>query len=186
LIILDLGLPGMDGIELCRKLRQEDGYTPIMMMTARSSERDRVLGLEIGADDYLVKPFGVSELMARAKALFRRIDQSTRNRAGERAIKVGKLTIDHSTRRVKVAGSSVDLTSKEFDLLFHFARNRGQVYTRGQLLDCVWGSGNDSYEHTVNTHINRLRAKIEHDPGNPQFLLTVWGVGYKFNDELEA
>jgi len=186
LIILDLTLPGMDGIELCRKLRQEGVYSPILMMTGRSSEDDRVLGLEIGADDYLVKPFGVSELVARVKAIFRRVEQFARTGASEETIKVGGLTIDHPRRRVKVAGSTVDLTSTEFDLLVHFARNRGQVYTRGQLLDAVWGSENDSYEHTVNTHINRLRAKIEHDPGDPQFLLTVWGVGYKLNDELEA
>jgi len=184
LIILDLMLPGMNGIELCRKLRGEATYTPILMLTAKSSERDRVLGLEIGADDYLVKPFAIPELMARVKAIFRRVDRFSGNGVAEAMISAGEMTIDSPKRRVKIAGSPVDLTTKEFDLLVHFARHQGQVYTRSQLLDSVWGDENESYEHTVNTHINRLRSKIEHDPSNPLYLLTVWGVGYKFNDEL--
>jgi DNA-binding response OmpR family regulator len=186
LIILDLMLPGMDGIELCRKLRSQATYTPVLMLTAKSSERDRVLGLEIGADDYLVKPFAIPELLARVKAIFRRVDQLRRAEAEGDMICAGEITIDHPKRRVDIAGTPVDLTTKEFDLLVHFARHQGQVYTRGQLLDCVWGDGSESYEHTVNTHINRLRSKIEHDPGTPRYLLTVWGVGYKFNDQLEG
>ncbi|NNE83788.1 MAG: response regulator transcription factor [Alphaproteobacteria bacterium] len=186
LIVLDLMLPGMDGIELCRKLRSQATYTPVLMLTAKSSERDRVLGLEIGADDYLVKPFAIPELLARVKAIFRRVDQLRRADADGDMICAGELTIDHPKRRVDIAGQPVDLTSKEFDLLVHFARHQGQVYTRGQLLDSVWGDGRESYEHTVNTHINRLRSKIEHDPGTPRYLLTVWGVGYKFNDQLEG
>lgn len=186
LIILDLALPGMDGIELCRKLRQESVYTPLIMMTARASEDDALLGLEIGADDYLVKPFAVPELRARVKAVMRRADQLSRASTRSDEIAVGNLTIDRSRRRVKISGSAVDLTTKEFDLLIHFVLNRGHVYTRSQLLDSVWGSDSHSFEHTVNSHINRLRAKIEHDPANPQFVLTVWGLGYKFNDELDA
>ncbi len=184
LIILDLMLPGMDGIELCRRLRNEATYTPILMLTAKSSEIDRVLGLEIGADDYLTKPFSIPELMARAKAIFRRVDQLSDGGAAEDMISAGDMTIDAPKRRVAIGDSPVDLTTKEFDLLLHFARHPGQVYTRSQLLDSVWGDGSESYEHTVNTHINRLRAKIESDPGKPRYLLTVWGVGYKFNDEL--
>lgn len=186
LIILDLALPGMDGIELCRKLRQEAVYTPLIMMTARATEEDALLGLEIGADDYLVKPFAVPELRARVKAVMRRVYRHSRPGAMPDEIAVDNLTIDSSRRRVKIAGSTVDLTTKEFDLLIHFVLNRGHVYTRGQLLDSVWGSDSHSYEHTVDSHINRLRAKIEHDPANPRFLLTVWGLGYKFNDELDA
>lgn len=186
LIVLDRMPPGMDGIELCRKLRHEATYTPIFMLTPKSAERDGVLGLEIGADDYLVKPLAIPELMARVKAIFRRVDLLRGGSASEAMISAGDMTIDSPKRRVDIAGRPVDLTTKEFDLLVHFARHQGQVYTRGQLLDSVWGDGSDSYEHTINTHINRLRAKIEQDPANPLYLLTVWGVGYKFNDELEG
>jgi DNA-binding response OmpR family regulator len=184
LIILDLMLPGMDGIELCRRLRGEAAYTPVLMLTAKSSELDRVLGLEIGADDYLTKPFSIRELLARVKAIFRRVEQLNAERGSGDTVKAGDMTIDTRKRRVTVAGRAVDLTSKEFDLLFHLARQPGQVFARRQLLDAVWGHGSEHYEHTVNTHINRLRAKIEDDPSKPRFLLTVWGVGYKFNDQL--
>lgn len=184
LIILDLMLPGMDGVEICRRLRAEAAYTPILMLTAKSSELDRVLGLEIGADDYLTKPFSIRELLARVKAIFRRVEQLNAERASANKVTAGELTIDPGKRRVTVAGKAVDLTTKEFDLLLHLARQPGQVYARRQLLDAVWGHGSEHFEHTVNTHINRLRAKIEHDPSKPRFLLTVWGVGYKFNDQL--
>jgi DNA-binding response OmpR family regulator len=186
LIILDLALPGMDGIEMCRKLRQESVHTPLIMMTSRASEDDALLGLEIGADDYLVKPFAIPELRARVKAVMRRADRLGGASAMRDEIAAGDLTIDSSRRRVKIAGSAVDLTTKQFDLLEHFVLNRGHVYTRSELLDSVWGRDSHSYEHTVDSHINRLRAKIEHDPANPRFLLTVWGLGYKFNDELDA
>jgi DNA-binding response OmpR family regulator len=183
LVILDLMLPGMEGMELCRRLRGQGSYTPILMLTARSSEIDRVLGLETGADDYITKPFSMPELIARVKAIFRRVD-GLRNRGAEasRMITAGDITIDMAKHEVTVSGRQVDLTPKEFDLLVQFARNPGQVYTRSQLLDLVWDYGHAGYEHTVNSHINRLRAKIEQDPAKPRYLLTVWGVGYKFNE----
>lgn len=183
LIILDLRLPGLDGLEVCRRLRQHKNYTPILMLTAKSTETDRVLGLELGADDYLTKPFSIPELLARVKALFRRIDAAARSveRHG-RAIRVHALAIDFDRRHVTVEDQPVELTAKEFDLLAHFAANPGRVYTRAQLLDSVWGYGHEGYEHTVNSHINRLRAKIERDPAAPRYILTVWGVGYKFAD----
>ena len=188
LILLDVMLPGgIDGLELCRRLRAGSGaqsYTPILMLTSRSSELDRVLGLEIGADDYLTKPFSIRELLARVRAIFRRVEALGARTIGEpttiRAAGRGDLVIDPQKRGVTLAGAPVSLTAKEFDLLLQFAAHPGRVYTRTQLLDAVWGHGYEGYEHTVNTHINRLRAKIEQDPARPRFLLTVWGVGYKF------
>ncbi len=185
LFIVDIDLPTIDGIEYCRKLRQGGVHRPVVLLASVASEDDALLGLEIGADDYLVKPVATSELRARVKAVMRRFDQSHSISADDEFV-VGSLTIDPSRRRVKVSGSAVDLTAKEFDLLSHFIRHRGHVYTRGQLLDAVWGRESHRYEHTVDSHINRLRAKIEQDPAHPQFLLTVWGLGYKFNDELDA
>jgi len=188
LIILDLMLPRMEGLELCRRVRAADGYTPILMLTAKSSEVDRVVGLEMGADDYLTKPFSIRELIARVKAIFRRLEalgQGGRDEAGKR-IEAGGMGIDPDKRQVTIAGAPVELTAREFDLLLQFARHPGRVYTRQQLLDMVWGYGHDGYEHTVNSHINRLRAKIETDPSHPAYILTVWGVGYKFNDRLDA
>ncbi|NIR30968.1 MAG: response regulator transcription factor [Gammaproteobacteria bacterium] len=183
LVVLDLMLPQTDGLAVCRQLRAEGNYVPILMLTARSSELDRVLGLEMGADDYLTKPFSIRELIARVKALFRRVDalggQVSAEDPAERVTR-GGLSIDVNTRCVRVDGREVSLTAKEFDLLLHFARHPGRVYTRTQLLDEVWGYGHDGYEHTVNTHINRLRSKIEERPSKPQYILTVWGVGYKF------
>ena len=186
LVILDIMLPGTDGLEICRRLRSKDNYTPILMLTAKSSELDRVLGLEMGADDYVTKPFSVRELLARVKAIFRRIDKlKSEQQNGEPAlIRAGELIIDPEKRHVTVNGKTVDLTAKEYDLLYYFARHPGRVFQRSQLLDSVWGYGHDGYEHTVNSHINRLRAKIEKNPAQPRYILTVWGVGYKFA-ELE-
>ena len=184
LVILDLMLPGLDGMEICRRLRRGPVYMPILMLTARSSEMDRVLGLEIGADDYVTKPFSIRELLARVKAILRRVEELT-DGGGETApavIRAADLELDPAKRIARCGGQNVDLTAKEFDLLLHFARNPGKVYTRSQLLDKVWGYGHDGYEHTVNSHINRLRAKIEKDPAHPVYILTVWGVGYKFAD----
>lgn len=183
LIILDLMLPGIDGLEVCRRLRGKSSYIPILMLTSKSSEIDRVLGLELGADDYLTKPFSVNELMARVKAIFRRM--SAMNQAAKvpdvrTAIRNGELTIDVVKREVRVGRRVIDLTAKEFDLLLHFAQNPGRVYSRMQLLDAVWGYSHSGYEHTVNSHINRLRSKIERDPAQPDYILTVWSVGYKF------
>jgi DNA-binding response OmpR family regulator len=187
LVILDLMLPTIDGLEVCRRLRSGDRYTPILMLTAKTTELDRVLGLELGADDYLTKPFSVLELIARVKALFRRIDALT---GGEPEpgghIEINGLVLDEAKRRVTVEDTEVELTAKEFDLLLCFARNPGRVFTRSQLLDQVWGYGHDGYEHTVNSHINRLRAKIESDPSQPRYVLTVWGVGYRFAEPLET
>jgi len=182
LVILDLMLPGLDGVEICQRLRRKSSYVPILMLTAKSSEMDRVVGLEVGADDYVTKPFSIRELLARVKAIFRRVDE-LKDGAKEdfqAVIRTGVLVIDPIKRSAHIAGRLMDLTAKEFDLLLHFARNPGKVYTRSQLLDIVWGYGYEGYEHTVNSHINRLRAKIEKDPAHPVYVLTVWGVGYKF------
>jgi DNA-binding response OmpR family regulator len=184
LIILDIKLPGIDGLEVCRRLRARGRYTPILMLTSKSSELDRVLGLEMGADDYLTKPFSVMELTARVKALFRRVEMLGKKEedADNRVFQVHDLTIDIDRHAVVVRGSSVELTAREFDLLVHFARHPGRVYSRDQLLDQVWGYQHSGYDHTVNSHINRLRSKIERDPQNPEYIHTVWGVGYKFAD----
>ena len=205
LIVLDLSLPGPDGLEICRRVRIASGDTLLLMLTARSGEVDRVLGLEMGADDYLVKPFSIRELLARVKALFRRADQNFARSAaavpgeatpgtlppcsaereaadGEQLICAGDLRIERSKRRATLAGRPVSLTAKEFDLLVQFACHPGRVYTRSDLLNLLWGDGYEGYEHTVNSHINRLRAKIEVNPARPHYLRTVWGVGYKFAD----
>jgi len=187
LIILDLMLPELDGLEICKSLRAASDYTPILMLTAKSSEVDRVVGLEIGADDYLTKPFSIQELMARVKAILRRVE--IMKGAGDTndgdLVEAGELTIDLSRRTVTESGTPVHLTAREFDLLYHFVKNPGRVYTRAQLLDQVWGYGYEGYEHTVNSHINRLRGKIEEDPAKPRYILTVWGVGYKFTETLD-
>ena len=187
LVVLDLMLPEMDGLAVCRAIRNLPGYVPILMLTAKSTELDRVLGLEMGADDYLAKPFSVRELQARVKALFRRVEAlsaSTDPTDEDDTIERGPLRIETGKRRVDIDGREIVLTAREFDLLAHFARHPGQVFNRARLLDQVWGHNHEGYEHTVNSHINRLRAKIEHDPSKPEFILTVWGVGYKFSDRL--
>ncbi len=186
LIILDLRLPGVDGLEICRRLRQRSEYVPILILTSKSSELDRVVGLEIGADDYVTKPFSILELMARIKAILRRTDifDKSKTKAMD-SIQVGSLRIDPATRDAAVHGEAVELTAKEFDLLFHFAKHPGRVFSRAELLDHVWGYGHEGYEHTVNSHINRLRKKIENDPAHPEFIVTMWGVGYKMNRLLD-
>jgi len=188
LVILDLMLPGLDGLEICKKLRSRRPYAPILILTSKSSELDRVLGLEMGADDYVTKPFSIMELIARVKAIFRRIEQLKQDRDNESPdiIRAGDLVIDPAKRQTVLKGKRVDLTAKEFDLLLHFAQNPGRVYTRAQLLDMVWGYGHDGYEHAVNSHINRLRAKIEDNPAKPEYILTVWGVGYRFVESADA
>lgn len=183
LVILDLMLPEVDGLDICRCLRREKVYTPILMLTARTSELDRVLGLEVGADDYLTKPFSVPELVARVNAILRRSDQYKLTQAEEAGTPLcfGALQIDPNTRQALIGDSAVELTAREFDLLWHFASNPERVFTREQLLDCVWGHGYAGYDHTVNSHINRLRTKIEANPAKPRYVITVWGVGYKFS-----
>jgi DNA-binding response OmpR family regulator len=182
-LVLDLMLPELDGLDLCQQLRRQSIHTPILMLTARSSEGDRVLGLEVGADDYLTKPFSVRELVARVRAIFRRIEVMAQR---EETIVVGDLRVDPGKRRATLASRPLSLTAKEFDLLAHFARHPGRVYSRAELLDQVWGYGYEGYEHTVNSHINRLRAKLENDPTQPCYVLTVWGVGYKMFDPADA
>ncbi len=183
LVVLDLMLPGVDGLALCREMRGGNSYIPILMLTAKSTELDRVLGLEMGADDYLTKPFSLPEFIARVKALLRRVDALSARQAKpipEPIIEKNGLTIDVEKRLVLVEAREINLTAREFDLLHHLASHPGRVYSRIQLLDQVWGYSYEGYEHTVNTHINRLRAKIEKDPANPAYVQTVWGVGYKF------
>jgi DNA-binding response OmpR family regulator len=186
LVVLDLMLPGMDGLSVCREIRSGKGYVPVLMLTAKSTELDRVLGLEMGADDYLTKPFSVAELSARIKALFRRMDAMAATTATLEAppavIRCEGLSLDPERRRVWLGDTEADLTAREFDLLWHFASHPGRVFSRMQLLDAVWGYNHEGYEHTVNTHINRLRGKIEQDPANPDFIQTVWGVGYRFRE----
>jgi len=183
LIILDLRLPGVDGLEICRRIRHRTSSVPILMVTSKSSELDRVVGLEVGADDYVTKPFSVLELMARVKAILRRSEVSRFEKQRiPQSIDIGCIFIDPATRSANVKGQPVELTAKEFDLLLHFARNPGRVFRRTELLDSVWGYGHDGYEHTVNSHINRLRSKVEMDPRNPSLIVTVRGVGYKLNE----
>lgn len=185
LVILDLMLPGLDGLSVCREIRGIPGYVPVLMLTAKSTELDRVLGLEMGADDYLTKPFSIAELAARIKALFRRVDAlSSRSSEQTQAeeLDVDGLRIDPVKRRVFIQGNEAELTAREFDLLWHFACHRGRVFSRAQLLDAVWGYNHEGYEHTVNTHINRLRNKIETNAAEPRYVQTVWGVGYRFLD----
>ena len=188
LIILDLMLPKMDGLEVCRKIRAKEIHTPILMLTAKSEEIDKVLGLETGADDYLTKPFSVREFIARVKAIFRRMEmtqsQMQENPQERKSLQFDSLHIDLSKRKVALQNERVELTPKEFDLLALMANRPGRSYSREELLNLVWGYEFSGYEHTVNSHINRLRAKIEENPSKPKYILTAWGIGYRFNDEL--
>jgi DNA-binding response OmpR family regulator len=183
LIVLDLSLPALDGLEVCCRLREKRIYTPILMLTARSGEDDRVTGLEAGADDYLAKPFSIAEFMARVKAIFRRSEiYQPRNGRESVPLRFGELEIDELKRTVTVAGREVPMAPKEFELLLLLARNPGRVFTRAQILDVVWSYDYTGYDTTVKSHINRIRAKIERDPANPRYILTAWGTGYKFSD----
>jgi len=186
LIVLDLMLPGMDGLEVCRQLRADKIRTHILMLTAKSEEIDKVLGLETGADDYLTKPFSVREFIARVKAILRRLNSLGKDEEKELSerINIDELDVDLIKRKVLLKGERLELTPKEFDLLVLLAQKPGRVYSRNDLLNTVWGYNFNGYEHTVNSHINRLRSKIEPDINQPKYILTSWGVGYKFNDEL--
>ncbi len=186
-LILDLMLPGVDGLEICRRARDMTRYTPIIIISARASEVHRILGLELGADDYLSKPFSVLELVARVRALLRRTDAMAKNARGDSGqLVLGKLAIDPLEREVRVDGKPIELTPREFDLLYFFARHPGRVFSRLELLNQVWGYQHDGYEHTVNTHINRLRIKVEPNAAEPRSILTVWGRGYKLVAAPEA
>jgi DNA-binding response OmpR family regulator len=189
LLVLDLMMPRLDGLEVCKALRAKGSAAPILMLTAKSTELDRVLGLELGADDYLTKPFSLAELLARVKALLRRADLLAAAQAGNApgqkgaaAIRNGELEILPAKRQVRCRGELIDFTALEFDLLLHFAAHPGHVFSRAQLLNAVWGYTHDGYEHTVTTHINRLRAKLEADPMRPALILTARGAGYKMRD----
>jgi DNA-binding response OmpR family regulator len=185
-VILDLMLPKMDGLGVCRELREKAPYIPILMVTAKDDVVDKVLGLEMGADDYITKPFSLRELEARIKSVLRRVRTGAGSTDGaneEAPITRGKLRIDPSKREVMVGERQVELTPKEFDLLRLFATNPGRVFPRKYLLEKIWDYTYEGYDRTIDSHINRLRAKIEDNPENPQMVLTVWGIGYKFYDE---
>ncbi len=183
LIILDLMLPEMDGLSICQKLRAHENHTPILMLTAKAEEFDKVLGLESGADDYLTKPFGIRELIARVKAIFRRSELKPIDQEAS-VIERGKLSIDQNKRLVMLDGNRIELTPKEFGLLALMAGNPGRNYSREELLNIVWGYEFNGYEHTVNSHVNRLRTKIEILEDYPELIQTSWGVGYRFNEEI--
>lgn len=182
LIILDVSMPKMDGFQVCMQVRAKQN-TPIIMLTAKTEEIDRVLGLEIGADDYITKPFSVRELIARVKAIFRRTKMNNKEEV-QVTLEFDGLAIDIEKRKVLQNGKRVDLSPKEFELLVLMASKPGKSYSRSDLLNLIWGYDFDGYEHTVNSHINRLRAKIEVDMANPQYIITSWGIGYKFNEEI--
>ena len=179
LVVLDLGLPGLDGLDVTKALRA-DGSIPIVMVTARDDELDKLLGLELGADDYLTKPFSPRELVARVKAVLRRADRPP---GDEDVIRVGELTLDVPRMRTEVAGTSVDLTPTEFTLLATLARQPGRIFTRSQLLDELRGVAFESYERAIDSHVKNLRRKIEPDPRQPRYVLTVYGVGYRLADD---
>jgi|SRR6056297_3454936 len=188
LIILDVMLPKMDGFDVCKQIRSQDKQVPILMLTAKSEEVDKVLGLEIGADDYMTKPFSIREFLARVKAILRRANRSSsKSEKNDEKLSYKDLVADPNKRRVTLRGESIELTSKEYDLLLLFFSNPGKAYSREELLNVVWGYSYEGYSHTVNSHINRLRSKIEDDPSDPDYIKTVWGVGYRFTDtEKEA
>lgn len=190
LVILDLMLPRLDGLEVCRRIREEKKSLPILMLTSKSEELDKVLGLELGADDYLTKPFSLRELIARVKAILRRVDAVKEQLETHKndVMAFDDLTIDVEKRKVTLAAEVIDLTAKEFDLLALFAAHPGRAYSRQELLDIIWGYQFDGYDHTVNSHINRLRGKIENDPSEPKYIKTVWGIGYRFveREELQS
>ncbi len=190
LIILDIMLPKLDGFEVCRGIREKNKTVPILMLTSKSEELDKILGLELGANDYITKPFSIRELMARIKANLRTMEAVKREVSGLETmgeIRIGDLYINFEKRKVLIGENTVDLTAKEFELLSYFVRHPGRSFSREQLLNEVWGYQFSGYDHTVNSHINRLRSKIELNPAEPRFIKTVWGVGYRFiePEELE-
>lgn len=188
LVVLDLKLPDIDGLEVCRRIRNQPRYSPVLILTSKSSVVDRVVGLEMGADDYVTKPFSIQELLARVKAIFRRIESIEKASAPTESevIESGDFLVDVEKRKVALRDETLDLTAKEFDLLLQFIRHPGRVYTRSQLLGLMWGYQHAGCDHTVNSHINRLRAKTEQNPRKPEYILTVWGVGYKFREPPRA
>ncbi len=191
ILLLDIMLPGMDGLEVCRRLRAEHPLMHVIMLTARSAELDRVVGLEVGADDYVTKPFSLQELVARVRAAVRKLRLRheemavARDDDEEEPIRFGNVVLDRRRRRVEMDGREVHLTVREFDLLTFLAAHPDRPFTRAQLLETIWNIRYEGYDRTVDSHIQRLRAKVEEDPGNPQFIRTVWGVGYRFQPETD-
>ena len=186
LVLLDIMLPGYNGLDLCRELRLKNPSLPIMLLTSLDSEADRVVGLELGADDYLTKPFSMRECQARIKALLRRSQlnpEDSQLSSTNNVFTFEELQISEESHKVSVDGKTIELTAREFDLLLFFAKNKYKVYSRDELLNSVWGYTHEGYEHTVNTHINRIRKKLKRSDNKPDFIQTVWAVGYKFLDE---
>jgi DNA-binding response OmpR family regulator len=185
LVLLDVMLPGLDGLDVCRRLRADHALLPILLLTARADELDRVVGLEVGADDYITKPFSVQEVVARVRAALRRSRAVTERLGADRGqddvLGFGPLRIDAARREVTLDGAEVHLTVREFDLLLFLARHADRPFTRAQLLEQIWGITYEGYDRTIDSHVQRLRAKVEADAGNPRFVRTVWGVGYKFS-----
>jgi two-component system, OmpR family, alkaline phosphatase synthesis response regulator PhoP len=184
LIVLDIMLPNLSGFEICKEVRRKDVYTPVLILTSKSEEVDKVLGLELGADDYLTKPFSIREFIARVKAILRRVESIQKEIGTDSDISVGEIVIEVNKRKVTLNGNRIELTPKEFDLLHLLASHPGKIYTREQLLNILWGYQYNGYEHTVNSHINRLRSKIEPNISDPKYILTSWGIGYRFNEEI--
>ena len=184
IVLLDIMLPNCNGLDICKELRQKNPSIPILMLTSLDGEADRVIGLELGADDYLTKPFSMRECTARVKALLRRSQLAApveeEVESVDEKLSIDELNLDAGSRVVCMNEVLIDLTAREFDLLFYLAKNAGRVYSRSQLLDAVWGYSHDGYEHTINTHINRLRNKLKRSNSKSEFIQTVWGVGYKF------
>ena len=185
MLLLDLMLPGKSGLEICTAVRKKKQNLPILMLTARSEERDKIIGFETGADDYIVKPFSIKEIIARVNAILRRTKaMKAALTESNKKLVYDNLSIDFESRVTTLDGNRIELSPKEFDLLYHMAKHPGRSYSRQQLLDAIWGYQFDGFEHTVNSHINRLRAKIEKNVTQPNFILTTWGVGYRFNSDL--
>lgn len=180
LVLLDVMLPGADGWEVCRHLRARHADVSVIMVSARSAESQRVHGLDLGADDYIAKPFSMVELVARVRARLRRVEQARTRPMDLEAHRFGAFRLDARRRELTRCGQIVPLTQREYELLLFLVAQAGRAFSRNELLQWVWGDGFDGYEHTVNSHINRLRAKIEDEPGNPHHIVTVWGVGYRF------
>lgn len=183
LIILDIKLPDMNGIELCRHIRNTNTTVPVMMLTSLAEEADKVTALETGADDYITKPFSILELIARTKALLRRAEQNKALPDEETQFSFGELYVNKNKRIATLHNKRLELTVKEFDLLFLLAANAGKTFGRNEILEKVWGYSFAGYEHTVTSHINRLRIKIEANLADPKYILTSWGTGYRFSDE---
>jgi len=194
LVMLDVMLPGINGLDICRQIRQEKPLQAILMLTSKTSETDRILGLELGADDYMTKPFSIREMQARVRTQLRRVHAFTQRNSAEETKQnsnnnqqeksstcIGKLLVDARYHQVTYKDRAINLTSTEFELLDYLCKNPDQVFSRSQLLDGVWGYNHNGYEHTVNSHINRLRNKLEENCADPQIIQTVWGVGYKLN-----